>query len=84
MTRASGITAVLLLISYILASIHFAEAQQAKRFSRIGYLTDLDAATEFTRAQAIRLALRERGHIEGQNIAIEYRYMEGKRDRAPD
>ena len=68
----------------LLAIAVIAEAQQAKRVSRIGYLTDLDAATESTRAQAIRLALRERGHIEGQNIAIEYRYMEGKRDRAPD
>jgi putative tryptophan/tyrosine transport system substrate-binding protein len=30
------------------------------------------------------LALRERGHIEGQNIAIEYRYAEGKPDRYPE
>jgi putative ABC transport system substrate-binding protein len=29
----------------------------------------------------MRLALRERGYIEGQNIAIEYRYAEGKSDR---
>ena len=34
---------------------------------------------ESTRSEAIRLALRELGHIEGQNIAIEYRYAEGKR-----
>jgi ABC-type uncharacterized transport system substrate-binding protein len=39
---------------------------------------------ESTRAEAIRLALRERGYIEGQNIAIEYRYAEGKRDRLPE
>ena len=32
----------------------------------------------------VRLALRERGYIEGQNIAIEYRYAEGKVDRAPE
>ena len=31
-----------------------------------------------------RLALRELGYIEGQNIAIEYRYAEGKLDRAPE
>ena len=36
------------------------------------------------RAEAIRLALRELGYIEGQNIAIEYRYAEGKRDRDPE
>ncbi len=39
---------------------------------------------ESTRAEAIRLALRELGHIEGQNIAIEYRYTEGKPDRFPE
>ena len=44
----------------------------------------VDPATESTRAEAIRLALRELGYIEGQNIAIEYRYAEGKLDRAPE
>jgi len=41
-------------------------------------------ASESTRSEAIRLALRERGYIEGQNIAIEYRYAEGKPDRYPE
>ena len=66
----------------ILATIHLAEAQQPKKVPRIGYLSNTDPATESTRSEAIRLALRERGYIEGQNIAIEYRYSEGKRDRA--
>ena len=60
------------------------EAQQPKKVPRIGYLSSSDPATESARAEAIRLALRERGYIEGQNIAIEYRYAEGKRDRAPE
>ena len=34
--------------------------------------------------RGIRLALRERGYIEGQNIATEYRYAEGKQDRFPE
>src|SRR5262245_54004889 len=58
-----------------------AEAQQAKKVPRIGYLSNVDPVTESPRAEAIRLALRERGYIEGQNIAIEYRYTEGKADR---
>src|SRR6266511_6109261 len=61
-----------------------AEAHQPKKVPRIGYLTGSDAATESARSEGIRLALRERGYIEGQNIATEYRYAEGKRDRAPE
>ena len=61
-----------------------AEAQQPKKVPRIGYLSSTDPALESTRAEVIRLALRERGYIEGQNIAIEYRYTEGKRDRTPE
>jgi putative ABC transport system substrate-binding protein len=61
-----------------------AEAQQPKKVSRLGYLSPVDAATDSPRAEGIRLALRELGYIEGQNIAIEYRYAEGKVDRAPE
>jgi putative ABC transport system substrate-binding protein len=60
------------------------EAQQSKKIPRIGYLSALDSARESSRAKEIRQALRERGHIEGQNIAIEYRYTEGKVDLAPE
>jgi putative ABC transport system substrate-binding protein len=58
-----------------------AEAQQPTKVPRIGYLSNTDPATESARAEAIRLVLRERGYIEGQNIATEYRYAEGKPDR---
>jgi putative ABC transport system substrate-binding protein len=61
-----------------------AEAQQPGKIPRIGYLSITDAATESTRSEAIRRALRELGYIEGQNIAIEYRYAEGKPDRQPE
>jgi putative ABC transport system substrate-binding protein len=60
------------------------QAQQPKKVPRIGYLSTSDPARESTRAAAIRLALRERGHIEEQNIAIEYRYAQGKYDRLPE
>ena len=61
-----------------------AEAQQPKKVPRIGYLSSIDPASESARSEAIRLALRELGYIEGQNIAIEYRYAEGKLDRFPE
>ena len=58
-----------------------AEAQQTKKVHRIGYLVGGDAASDSARSEAIRLALRELGYMEGQNIAIEYRYAEGKVSR---
>jgi putative ABC transport system substrate-binding protein len=61
-----------------------AHAQQPKKVFRIGYLSAQDSATESARAETIRLALRERGYVEGQNIATEYRYGEGKNDRLPE
>jgi putative ABC transport system substrate-binding protein len=72
-----------LLTALLLASIHLAAAQQPKKVPRIGYLSNTDRAGESSRAEAIRLGLRELGYIEGQNIAIEYRYAEGKPDRRP-
>ena len=61
-----------------------AAAQQPKKIPRLGYLSNGDPATESTRAEAFRRALRDLGYVEGQNIAIEYRYAEGKRDRFPE
>jgi putative ABC transport system substrate-binding protein len=68
----------------LLAVAVIAEAQQPKKVPRIGYLSPFDPSGESARSEAIRLALRELGYIEGQNIAIEYRYAEGKRDRQPE
>jgi putative tryptophan/tyrosine transport system substrate-binding protein len=72
------------LSTLLFALSYSASAQQPKKVPRIGYLTPSNPATESTRAEAIRLALRELGHIEGQNIAIEYRYTEGMQDRLPE
>jgi ABC-type uncharacterized transport system substrate-binding protein len=70
------------LICVLLFALCFpAQAQQPKKVHRIGYLVGGDPTSESTRAEAIRLALRELGYIEGQTIATEYRYAEGKLDR---
>src|SRR5262245_57847040 len=75
----SALVAVILLAVAIIA-----EAQQPPKIPRIGYLSNADAATDSARAGGLRLALRDLGYIEGQNIATEYRYAEGKVDRAPE
>src|SRR5215475_1633987 len=74
----------LLLLTVLLFPISPAQAQQPKKVPRIGYLSPIDAARESARSEGIRLALRGLGHIEGQNIAIEYRYAEGKTDQYPE
>ncbi len=76
-------TAIRRLATFLLTTASFAQAQQPKKVFRIGYLSISDPATESSRAEGIRLALRELGYVEGQNIAIEYRYAEGKQDRSP-
>jgi putative tryptophan/tyrosine transport system substrate-binding protein len=68
----------------LFALCSLAQAQQPKKVPRIGYLSGTDAATDSPRAEGIRAALRELGHIEGQNIAIEFRHAEGKPDRYPE
>ena len=74
-------TKIICLVTATLLSASFAGAQQPKKVQVIGYLSPLDAATDSARAEGVRLALRELGYIEGQNIAIEYRYAEEKNDR---
>src|SRR5262244_1580434 len=73
-----------LIAASALICANLAEAQQPKKLPRIGYLSPSDPGSESTRSDRFRVALRELGYIEGQNIAIEYRYAEGKRERNPE
>ena len=59
----------------------FAEAQQPKKIPRLGFLSP---TSDDSRVEAFRQGLRELGYVEGQNIAIEYRWADGKFDRLPD
>ncbi len=51
-----------------------AEAQQAGKVPRIGYVSGSDSSSEKALLDAFRQRLRELGWIEGKNITIEYRY----------
>jgi putative ABC transport system substrate-binding protein len=61
-----------------------ANAQQPKKVFRIGYLSATDQATDSPRSEPLRAALRGLGYTGGQNLAIELRFAEGKRDRQPE
>jgi len=81
--KRAGVPSILIAVVLLALGV-IAEAQQPKKVPLIGYLSNTDLATESTRrADGIRLALRELGYIEGQNITIEYRYAEGY-ERLPD
>ena len=61
-----------------------AEAQQLKSVPTIGYLSVLSPSSDSTRIEAFRQGLRELGYVEGQSMAIDSRYAEGKLERLPD
>jgi putative tryptophan/tyrosine transport system substrate-binding protein len=60
-----------------------AQAQQPKKLPRIGYLS-LGTSQAPERLGTFRQGLREFGYVEGQNIILEIRTTEGRRDRVPD
>lgn len=61
-----------------------ADAQQAGKVPRIGYLATTTASSNAHGIEAFRQGLRELGWVEGRNIAIEWRWAEGKAERLPD
>jgi len=76
-------TAVVLLL--LSTSIGTAAAQPSAQVPRVGYLNPGSSADPMRqrRLEAFRQGLRELGYVEGQNIAIESRWAEGKDDRLP-
>jgi ABC-type uncharacterized transport system substrate-binding protein len=61
-----------------------ARAQQGGRMRRIGYLGISSPSLEPHYVEAFRQRLRELGHVEGENIVIEYRWAEGADARLPN
>jgi putative tryptophan/tyrosine transport system substrate-binding protein len=75
---------IVLLVSLALASVGLAEAQQPKKVPRIGYVSGSgDPKTPGYQVEAFRQGLHDLGYIEGKNIVVEYRYIEGGLDSVP-
>ena len=72
-----------LLLTFFVANVSVAEAQQPKKVPRIGFLAANSASTNPARRDAFRQGLRALGYVEGKNIVIEYRYAEGKPEHLP-
>jgi putative ABC transport system substrate-binding protein len=82
--RYKVIAFVLVILAF--ASFHLAEVQPPGKVAQIGFLMSSASSDPRnpSRLDAFRQALRNLGYIEGKNIAIEYRYAEGKLDRLPE
>jgi putative ABC transport system substrate-binding protein len=60
-----------------------AEAQQPRKFPLIGFLSTFSPSDVPLWREGLRKGLRDLGYTEGHDIAIEYRYAEGRLERLP-
>ena len=74
-------TVLWLLAVWFFAFLPLAEAQQAKKVPRIGYLAAASPSVSSSRREAFRQGLHDLGYVDGKNIVIEWRFGEGKRKR---
>ena len=69
----------------LLAAPLAADAQPTGKVPRVGFLSGNTASSQAARYRdAFRDGLRERGYVEGRNIAIEYRWADMKYERLSD
>ena len=67
----------------LLATAVAAEAQQAAKVHRVGFVGMGSAATPDGQFGAFRQGLRELGYVEGKNVVIETRFSDGHLERLP-
>lgn len=85
MKHREAVSSVILAI-VLLAAPLVADAQQPVKVPTIGYLSQFSGSAEpkSPNLEAFLQGLRELGYVEGKNIAIQYRFTEGKNDRLPE
>ena len=74
----------LAVLTVIFALVQFVDAQQPGKMARLGYLTAAGRAGSAHLTEAFLQGLRDLGYVEGKNIAIEYRFADGKFERLPE
>src|ERR687891_1948503 len=76
-----GLSLIALVLVVVGALAH---AQPQRKVRRLGFLAPDSQSASSIRTEAFRQGLRELGYVEGQNIVIDYRFGDGKRERFPD
>jgi putative tryptophan/tyrosine transport system substrate-binding protein len=82
-SRTTGGTIVFILLS-VLGASHLAATPPAGSVPRVGVLVSTSAAVASAPLEAFRQRLSELGYVEGQTLALEYRFAEGRYDRLAD
>ena len=69
----------------LLANSFSAEAQQARKLFRIGFISSEHPGSPRTEhlSEGFRQGLRDLGYVAGQHVTVEYRYAEGKTEQLP-
>jgi ABC-type uncharacterized transport system substrate-binding protein len=70
------------MVGAVLSAPLAAQAQQAGKIYRVGFLWDSPAVWPHA-LEGFRQGLRDLGWVEGRNIVVEYRWAEGRFDRLP-
>ena len=79
---AAAVTKFSLVVAIsILAAPLDAQAQQAGKVYRIGFLNAGVPSTATAQVEGLRRGLRDLGYVEGRNFTIDFRWGEGRNDR---
>src|SRR6266704_859351 len=81
MTPITRMLLVALVSSLLMVSFD-TNAQQAQQIPTVGFLSGGSPGSPLN--EAFEAGLRDLGWVKGQNVALEYRYAEGKPERLPD
>jgi len=74
---------VWLTVILFVANVFVAQAQPAAKIPRIGYVTASSRSNVPARIEAFQQGMRELGYVEDKNVAIEWRFGDGKPERLP-